>query len=712
MRARPSVSAGPRRASPLGIIARVALVAATLGLALGATAGPAAATVDPTPSPEPTPFSAVAASFTSPQSGFVGSAAITVAGEKDATSGVRVAIVGGGTVCEAEPGPTTWSCSDVALPTGGVELAGVEVLVDGTERPFGSVQLRVLPPPRIDGAGAATLTAGRFTGIAAPGADVEVRTVDERGAVVHSCPAALPDGFWSCIVQVPSGDYRVSARQQVDAIGPERSDWSGATLATVDREVPPAPSIDFPRSGTRTASSTLRVAGTAEPGASLQLFASGDIVCEARVDARGTWECRIELPQPGELELRALSRDGAGNFSSASDGVRIEWAVPGETGGATPSSPPGDDPDAERPGQPSPGATEGASPGAHGDPRAPGGSPTPGAPTPGDGGPTAPPQRGQPELSTNWGTPTGFGGALPTAAQIVERGGLVAAPLIALGYLLLVALPLRWFATHALPRIRLALPRLTGRNRGVVADDDGPVVSPVLTTIGVFAGAALIAGVEGGLDLEVRYARLTAAIGLGMLLLAGVGIALPASVVRRATGASVVVRLLPGILAVAAGAALLTRVAELRPGILIGVLVAASVIGAARFRVRVALAVAQLAAVAALALLGWAVHDLLTPSSGFWVSFTAETAAAVALGGLGSLLVMLLPVGAFPGRAVYAVSRALWVIAALAAASVTGAIVASGASFPLVPLALAAAGVGAVLVGATVWVRWVEPALD
>ena len=32
MRARPSVSAGPRRASPLGIIARVALVAATLGL--------------------------------------------------------------------------------------------------------------------------------------------------------------------------------------------------------------------------------------------------------------------------------------------------------------------------------------------------------------------------------------------------------------------------------------------------------------------------------------------------------------------------------------------------------------------------------------------------------------------------------------------------------------------------------------------------------
>ena len=62
--------------------------------------------------------------------------------------------------------------------------------------------------------------------------------------------------------------------------------------------------------------------------------------------------------------------------------------------------------------------------------------------------------------------------------------------------------------------------------------------------------------------------------------------------------------------------------------------------------------------------------------------------------------------------AVYAVSRAIWVVAALAAASVTGAIVASGASFPLVPLALAAAGVGAVLVGATVWVRWVEPALD
>jgi len=105
------------------------------------------------------------------------------------------------------------------------------------------------------------------------------------------------------------------------------------------------------------------------------------------------------------------------------------------------------------------------------------------------------------------------------------------------------------------------------------------------------------------------------------------------------------------------------------------------------------------------------VHDLLTPSTGFWVSFAAETAATVALGGLGSLLLMLLPVASFPGRAVFQISRATWAVASLAVATVTGAILASGASFPIIGLGLAAAGIGAVLVGVTIWVRWVEPAL-
>lgn len=690
-----------------------------------ATAGLAAVIVPAAPA-------AAAASLTAPSSGFVGSGVVTIAGEKDAESRVRVAIVGGGPVCEIGAGATAWSCQDVPLPTGVVELAGIETLADGSEQPFGSVRLRVLGPPRIDGAGGPTLTAGRFTGEAEPGAAVEVRAIGRGGASFHACPPALPDGFWSCIVPVETGQYRVSARQSVASIGPERSAWSTATEASVDRAVPAAPTIDLPATGTRTPTGLVRASGTGEPGAALQLFVAGDLSCEVRIDGSGSWACGAMLPSPGDWELRALQRDPAGNFSSASTGVRVEWIVPGEgpgdgAGDGSGNGGNGDDgsggpggPDGPTTG-PSPGPSEPGAPGTPGGPGDGPASPTPGGGEPGDdptdgsapgAAPGPPGQIGPPPDGTsNWGTPTGFGGSLPTAAQIVERGALVAAPLVALGYLLLIALPLRGFATHVMPRIRLASPRLTGRNRGFVAEEDGPIVAPALTAVGVFAGAAIIAAVEGGIDLELRYLRLTAAIGLGLLVLAGIGVLLPAGVVRRTARAPIVTRLLPGILVIAIGAALLTRVAELRPGILIGVLVAASVVGVARFRVRVALAVAQLVAVAALALIGWALHDALTPSTGFWVSFVAETAAAVALGGFGSLLVMLLPVGSFPGRAVYAVSRVVWGIAALAVASVTGAIVAAGASFPLTELALAAAGVGAVLIGTTVWTRWVEPAL-
>lgn len=696
MRAHP-----PRPARPGGA-ARALVIALAAIAALASIALPAAP-------------AAAAASFTEPSSGFVDDDRVTISGTKDAGSAVRVVVVDGPVVCIVDDAATTWSCDGVDLPDGVIELAGVETLEDGTTHEFGPLRLRVLGPPRIDGAGGSLLTAGRFTGTAAPGAAIEVRTVGPRGSTVHGCPAALPDGYWSCIVTVPSGEYRTTARQSLPAISPERSSWSAPTLATVDREVPAAPTIDFPRSGTRTATAMLRAAGTGEPGATLQLYVDGELVCSTNVDRGEQWECGARLPAPGDRELRALQRDPAGNFSSASDGVRVEWAVPG--GGV--SAPPVEEPAPSA--IPAPGETaEPAEPTESAPPSGPTAAPAPGddadgpeRPDAGAEAPTTPPlpDSSSDAPSSNWGTPTGFGGTLPTVAQILERERLAIAPLVALGYLALIAVPLRWFATRAAPRIRLAMPRLTGRNRRTVLSDDDPVVSPAITAIGVFAGAAVVAAVGGGLDLEVRYLRLTAAIGLGLLVLAAVGVLLPAGVVRRAARVPVVTRLLPGILVAAIAAALLSRVAELRPAILIGVLVAASVVGAARFRVRVGLAVAQLVAVAALALAGWAVHDLLTPSTGFWVSFAAETAATVALGGLGSLLLMLLPVGSFPGRAVFQISRTTWAVASLAVATVTGAILASGASFPIIGLGLAAAGIGAVLVGTTLWVRWVEPAL-
>ena len=91
------------------------------------------------------------------------------------------------------------------------------------------------------------------------------------------------------------------------------------------------------------------------------------------------------------------------------------------------------------------------------------------------------------------------------------------------------------------------------------------------------------------------------------------------------------------------------------------------------------------------------------------MTLASETAAAVALGGLGSLLMLLLPVGPLPGRTLYAVSPPAWAVIALVSAGVTGAILVAGPAFPLAVLTLAGAAFAAVLTAAVVWVRWVAP---
>ena len=203
-----------------------------------------------------------------------------------------------------------------------------------------------------------------------------------------------------------------------------------------------------------------------------------------------------------------------------------------------------------------------------------------------------------------------------------------------------------------------------------------------------------------------------AAIGLGLVLLNLLAVVLPARIAGHLLRAPARARLLPGILVIALFAALLSRFLDLQPPVLLGVLITCLALEPARLRARGGVAIAQIGGVATLALLAWAVHTLLMPSIGFWQTFAAETTAAIALGGFGSLLLLLLPVGRLPGRELYAVSRGAWAVVALASAAFTGAIVASGASFPLLPLGLVALGVAAVLTALTVWVRWVAPALD
>ena len=643
-----------------------------------------------------------AASFDVPPSDFVTSSSVTLTGSKDAGS-TLVIRRGEAVVCTiTDPDTIVWQCSNIAVPNGVLEFSGDETLADASVVPISPLTLRVLASPALDGAGGTLITTGRFSGSAQPGAIIQLTSTGPGGTQTHSCPAAIDTGFWSCVVasaDLPSGAYQVRARQSSPAIGPEFSNDSTAVNAVVDRTVPSAPTITSPQTGLTTlATGTAR--GGGERDALLQVFANGELTCETIVSSSGSWACPVQWPRAGTYTIQALQQDVAGNFSAVSDRVEVRYA---------PTQPRGnvDSPGSPRAPAPAPPPDQGAAP-----------APTPEQSGPGEPVPAVPPTPGSPSPpppampGVNWGTATGFGGALPTAEQVVQRGGWLIAPLVGLAYLLLAALPLRAFAIYVLPRLRRPRIALTGRNRVTPLVERAPIVlSPLLVAAGTLGGAAIIAALSGGVDSEVRYVRLTAAIGLGLLLLNVVAVLVPARIAGRVARVDVVVRLLPGILLVALLAALVSRFGGLQPPLLVGVLIAATAAAGSSRRSNAGIAVAQTSGVAALAVLGWVTHDVLTPSTGFWMSFASETAAAVALGGLGSLLMLLLPVGPLPGRALFAVSPPAWAVFALVAASVAGAILASGPAFPIVGLVLVGAGFAGLLSAAAVWVRWVGPAL-
>jgi hypothetical protein len=635
---------------------------------------------------------ATAAAFDARPSDFVAGPTVTLSGTKDAGSTLVIRRDGQIVCTVSDPDALTWQCADLPTPSGVHVFTGDETLADASVVPLAPLTLRVLAAPVLDGAGGSVLTTGRFTGTAVPGASIRLQSTGEAGTTEHTCPAALPSGFWSCVVDLPNGVYQVSARQQSAAIGPEQSGSSTPVSATIDRTPPSAPTITSPRPGT-TPLAAVTARGGGERGATLQLFVDGAMVCEAVVSSSGAWQCPLRWPSPGAYTLQALQRDRAGNFSAASARVEVRF------------SPPADPPSASAPAPPPPGSTPTPKP----DPS--------GAPRPDDPGvPDSPVTPASPP-DTNWGTPTGFGASLPTAQQVIDRGGWVLAPVLGLAYLLLIAFPVRAAATHVVPRLpRGRRPTLTGRNRDDLDEASAAaaraplVLSPSLVAAGTLGGAAVIAALSGGIDAEVRYLRLTAAIGAGLVLLNIIGVLLPARLAARVGGTRAVVRLLPGILLVALVAALISRLGGLQPPLLAGVLIAAAAAAGSGRRALAGVAVAQTSGVAALALLGWAVHDLLSPSTGFWMTLASETAAAVALGGLGSLLMLLLPVGPLPGRTLYAVSPPAWAVIALVSAGVTGAILVAGPAFPLAALTLASAAFAALLTAAVAWVRWVAPA--
>jgi hypothetical protein len=496
---------------------------------------------------------------------------------------------------------------------------------------------------------------------------------------------ALDNGYWSCSLALPSGTYRVSAQQSKIGIGQpgDLSEASAAKTVTVDKIAPAAPQVTSPRPGSRVATQPTGYAGIGETHAWVDAYVDGRIVCSASVVA-GKWSCSAEGIRSGAHYVQAIQRDLAGNFSSPSERQRVFY---GAKAAAAPPIvvPPAPSPSAP----PTPTPTE-----------------TP-APVPSSPLPTLPEPQPPASAGSNWGTPTTFGVSLSTPAELFGGRNWPLIPLTAALFIALIALPLRLLATASRGRFP-ARPQLFGRNQAAAAEVRGRW-SPWLPGALSVAAAVGLVMLATGVGAEVRYLRLTAAVALALAVLNVVGVAVATRAASRVQQVAGRLRFLPLLLLAAALVAVITRAAGVEPPLIAGVVMGMTFGAPLAARARAMISLSELGAVAGLSILAWVAHGALGTVTGFWASFASESAAALCLSGVGSLVILSLPIARLPGRVILEWSRPAW-IATTAASAALAAGVTLGAGVVNVPAmwVLVAAAFAAVSVATWAWFRFVE----
>ena len=280
-----------------------------------------------------------AAAFTNAT--FAGVNQITLTGSKDVGSTLEIRRSGsGGIFCDVtNAASTSWSCPTVTVPNGQYTFTGVETLDDSSTQEMSPVTVTVVGPPRLDGAPGSTLTTGRFTGSGEPGADLRILSSGPGGDLQHACPDVLGDGFWSCIINVPSGEYAIRAIQSMPAFDSRFSSASSTLSATIDRDPPAAPTVSEPVNGTVSEQRQVDVSGVGEAGASIQVFVNSEQRCVIAPESDGSFRCTVDLGSPGSSTIQVLQRDAAGNFSAPSPRIEVEYAPPPATPGPAPNAP-------------------------------------------------------------------------------------------------------------------------------------------------------------------------------------------------------------------------------------------------------------------------------------------------------------------------------------------------------------------------------------
>ena len=692
----------------------------------------------PAPEPEPDPEPIV---ITSPTNrSFVSGLTVTLAGTKQAGSAVTIpSVTGGRDLCNiAANESTTWTCANLTLPSGTIGLAAQQTTASGATNESAPIALRVLGSPGITGTGT-LVNAGSLDGVGWDGASIRV-TVSSPSARTESCAGVVTDGYWYCGLDLASGTYQVQVEQSWPGSSNEWSTPSSQRTLVIDRDVPAAPVVSSPEAGENLPNRAVRYTGSGENQASVDVYLDDQPACSAIV-SNGAWSCDGAAPGNGSHSVKAIQRDVADNVSPPSTAVRFSIGAtvspsPTPTSSSSPSAP------ASSSSPTAPSSSPSTTPSTPASPVSPVTPPTNAAPqpvtppTPAETAPAAPtPAPPTPEATfppflsappggdsglapeQTWGTPTLYGAAISSPQQTFDRGDWMAGALIALGWLLLIALPLRLLATTLRDRVPKGNTHLTGRNRlsteRRLAEERLPGFSahPAVVAVGALLGATVLAVLASGIQNEARYLRLTAAVAVGLAIL-NICVALSTRIAGRATHVAVNFRLVPLFLAVGATTAVISRVAGIQPPLIVGVVIGVAFAGGIAAHSRGAIQLAQIGAMTVLATGAWlalGALGALGAADGFWPSALNEMLSAICLAGLGSALLLLLPVLSLPGRAILEWSPVSWLVATVTVASLA-AVILTGEHFPVVLAAGGAAVITVLSLATWGWIRFVEPA--
>lgn len=664
----------------------------------------------------------------SPAAGtFIGSGRATVSGTRSPGDEIQLFVgdTGGDPACiVAATGDAHWSCPDLALPNG--SALPLRAVVTGDATLTSTTTVTVLGPPSIHASGGTVVSNGLVHGTAFPGALVTVRASGTQATGAQASGASCSftadgSGNWACVLdpKLADGRYSVSATQRGPAAFGNRESDSSAPLPLIfDATAPAAPTLTSPQTGSAIATGSKTVySGVGADGAQVTVWAStpagSQQLCSSPVTA-GVWSCVGVGLAPGTYTVSALQQDAAGNTSAASVAVSLRVTE----SSASASSSPLLSPNSATPSAP---PTSLAAPGGSaGLPSAPWTTvPSPGSPP---APKAAPPAAIPPESVPLVRTP--FTAAVRSVSEIDTLTMWLPAALLALIALALLVIPARLLAV-AVAGVRadagrtasIRSLRLFGRNRSRNEYDRVPELRTPTPWVTVAAAAFIATALitfAGPITTAGAYFRVVSAVFLSLGIVGSVAAGVPLLASRRVAGASTTAAFAPYTLVLVAAASATSRVLQLQPTLLYGVIVAVTVVGGST-AVRGKLAALQIGSLAALAALGWLLLDLLPTADTALTAFVSEFVNATVLVAIGSAGILLVPLGSLPGRALLRWSKGIWLLIAIAVDTLLFAIL-----VPIQDLASHEAGALAITIGllsfaaisvsAWLWQRYIAPA--